>query len=91
MAREHRQNAIQCLNGITTDVEQHYSNYRQESHINLYIHLFVSYATFYTSCARILNFWRVFYLFLDLVILPYFKAISIDFYAVKCLIYIYFV
>ena len=32
-----------------------------------------------------------FYIFLDLVILPYFNAISIDFYAVKCFIYIYFV
>ena len=29
--------------------------------------------------------------FLDLVILPYFNAISMDIYAVKCLIYIYFV
>ena len=29
--------------------------------------------------------------FLDLVILPYFNAISMDFYAVKCLIYVYFV
>ena len=29
--------------------------------------------------------------FLDLVILPYFNAISMDFYAVKCLINIYFV
>ena len=37
------------------------------------------------------NFWRVFDVFLDLVILPYFNAISIDFYAVKCLINIYFV
>ena len=37
------------------------------------------------------NFGRVFDVFLDLVILPYFNAISIDFYAVKCLIYIYFV
>ena len=37
------------------------------------------------------NFWRVFDVFLDLVILPYFNAISMDFYAVKCLIYIYFV
>ena len=37
------------------------------------------------------NFWCFFYVFLDLVILPYFYAISIDFYAVKCLIYIYFV
>ena len=37
------------------------------------------------------NFWRVFNVFLDLVILPYFNAISMDFYAVKCLIYIYFV
>ena len=36
------------------------------------------------------NFWRVFDVFLDLVILPYFYALSIDFYAVKCLIYIYF-
>ena len=36
------------------------------------------------------KFWRVFEVFLDLVILPYFDAISIDFYAVKCLIYIYF-
>ena len=32
-----------------------------------------------------------FYVFLDLVILPYFNAISIDFYEVKCLINIYFV
>ena len=37
------------------------------------------------------NFWRVFDIFLDFVILPYFNAISMDFYAVKCLIYIYFV
>ena len=37
------------------------------------------------------NFWRFFYIFLDLVILPYFNAISIICYAVKCLIYIYFV
>ena len=29
--------------------------------------------------------------FLDLVILPYFNAISIGFYALKCLIFIYFV
>ena len=29
------------------------------------------------------NFWRVFDVFLDLVILPYFNAISIHFYAVK--------
>ena len=29
--------------------------------------------------------------FLDFVILPYFNAMSMDFYAVKCLIYIYFV
>ena len=28
---------------------------------------------------------------LDLVILDYFNAISVGFYAVKCLIYIYFV
>ena len=31
------------------------------------------------------NFWRDFDVFLDLVILPYFYAISLDFYAVKCL------
>ena len=37
------------------------------------------------------NFWRVFDVFLDLVILPYFYAISIDFNEVKCLINIYFV
>ena len=37
------------------------------------------------------NFWRVFDVFLDFVILPYFNAISMDFYVVKCLIYIYFV
>ena len=37
------------------------------------------------------NFWRVFDVFLDFVILPYLNAISMDFYAVKCLIYIYFV
>ena len=29
--------------------------------------------------------------FLNFVILPYFNAISMDFYAVKCLIYVYFV
>ena len=33
-------------------------------------------------------FWRVFDVFLDLVILPYFYAIFMNFYAVKCLIYI---
>ena len=37
------------------------------------------------------NIWHIFDVFLDLVILPYFNVISIDFYAVKCLIYIYFV
>ena len=37
------------------------------------------------------NFRRVFDVFLYFVILPYFNAISMDFYAVKCLIYIYFV
>ena len=37
------------------------------------------------------KFLSVFDLFLDLVILPYFNAISIDLYAMKCLIYIYFV
>ena len=37
-------------------------------------------------------FWsQIFDVFLDFVILPYFNAISMDFYAVKCLIYIYFV
>ena len=35
------------------------------------------------------NFWRVFDLLFDLVILPYFSAISMAFYSVKCLIYIY--
>ena len=34
------------------------------------------------------NFWHVFDLFMDLVILSYFNAISINFHAVKCLIYI---
>ena len=37
------------------------------------------------------NFWHVFDVFLDLVILHYFNAISMDFYVVKSLIYIYFV
>ena len=37
------------------------------------------------------NFSRVFDVFLAWVILPYIYAISIDDYAVKCLIYIYFV
>ena len=37
------------------------------------------------------NFWRVFDVFLDFIILPYFNAISMDFYVVKCLFYIYFV
>ena len=39
------------------------------------------------------NFWRVFVVSLDLAILPYmyFNAISIDFYAVMCIINIYFV
>ena len=37
------------------------------------------------------NFWRIFDIFFDLVIFPYFYTIFIDFYAVKCLIYIYFV
>ena len=35
------------------------------------------------------NFLRVFDVFLDLVILPYFYEIFIYFYAVKCLIYIF--
>ena len=37
------------------------------------------------------NFWRVFVVFLDLVILVYFNAISIDFYSVKSFICINFV
>ena len=37
------------------------------------------------------NFWRVFDVFLDLVIFAYFNAIFIDFYAVKSFICIYFV
>ena len=37
------------------------------------------------------NFWRVFDVFLDLVILVYFNAISIDFYSVKSFICINFV
>ena len=37
------------------------------------------------------KFWRDFDVFLDLVILVYFNAISIDLYAVKCFICIYFV
>ena len=37
------------------------------------------------------NFWRIFYVFLDLVILVYFNAISIDFYSVKSFICINFV
>ena len=37
------------------------------------------------------NFWRVFDVFLDLVILVYFNAISIDFYVVKSFICINFV
>ena len=37
------------------------------------------------------NFWRVFDVFLDLVIFAYFNAISIDFYSIKSIIRIYFV
>ena len=37
------------------------------------------------------NFWRVFDVFLDLVILVYFNAFSIDFYSVKSFICITFV
>ena len=40
---------------------------------------------------RKLNFWRTFGLFLDLVILVYFNAISLDFYAIKSFICINFV
>ena len=39
------------------------------------------------------NFWRVFDVFLDLIIFVYFNAISIDFYVVKsfiCINYVYF-
>ena len=32
------------------------------------------------------NFWCIFDVFLDLVILLYFNTISLDFYAVKCFI-----
>ena len=35
-------------------------------------------------------FWRIFDVFFYLVILPYFNAISIDCYVIKCLINIYF-
>ena len=49
------------------------------------------YSWFHSEVQFLTRFWRVFDVFLDLVILPYFNAISIDFYAVKCLIYIYFV
>ena len=34
---------------------------------------------------------QIFDIFLDLVIFAYFNAISLDFYAVKCFIWIYFV
>ena len=37
------------------------------------------------------NFWCFFDVFLDLVILVYFNAISIDFYAVECFICINYV
>ena len=37
------------------------------------------------------KFWCIFNVFLDLVILVYFNAISIDFYAVKCFICINYV
>ena len=37
------------------------------------------------------NFWRVFDVFLDLVIFAYFNAMFIEFYAVKSFICIYFV
>ena len=52
------------------------------------------------SCSEYCYFWfhsevkflmRFRHLFGLKVILPYFNAISVDFYAVKCLIYIYFV
>ena len=36
-----------------------------------------------------LNFWRVFDVFLDLAIFANFNVISIDFYSVKGIIYIY--
>ena len=37
------------------------------------------------------NFWRVFVVFLDLVIFVYFNATLINFYAVKSFVCIYFV
>ena len=43
------------------------------------------YFWFHCGVKYLTRFWRL----LDLVILPYFYAISIDFYAVKCLINIY--
>ena len=45
------------------------------------------YFWFHSEVKFLKRFWRL----LDLVILPYFNAISLDFYALKCLIYIYFV
>ena len=45
---------------------------------------------YFYSIARS-NLWRVFDVFLDLVILPYFNTVSVDFFAVMCLINIYFV
>ena len=47
------------------------------------------YFWFHSEVKFLTRFWRFF--FLELVILPYFNAISIHFYAVKCLIYIHFV
>ena len=37
------------------------------------------------------NFWRVYDVFLDLVILVYFNAIFVDLYAIRCFICIFFV
>ena len=45
------------------------------------------YFLFHSEVKFLTRFWRLF----DFVILPYFNVISMDFYAVKCLIYIYFV
>ena len=43
------------------------------------------------ACGKKCCYFWFFDVSLDFVILPYFDAISMDFYAVKCLIYIYFV
>ena len=45
---------------------------------------------FYFGVHSEVKFLKRFDVFLDIFILPYFNAISIDFYALMCLIYIYF-